>query len=288
MFVTHPTLTVLSTSSPKEMPDSLPLSIHTDNHVHTRYCRHASGEMEEYVLQAIAAGLRKIVFLEHMEAGVRYFERTWLTEEDFDLYFSLGQSLQRKYKGQITIALGVEVGYSPSHRSELLERLAKRNWDRIGVSYHFMEHPDPGKNHLNLLSRKSVNHDAIAAAGPDIVLAKYLQSLKEAITTLPGTVLCHLDAPLRHFPGHHLDERYIKEIQDILKIVKRQGMELEINTSGFKTRGTPYPAPFIIEEAIKLGIPLAPGSDAHRPQDVGREFVKLEDPSDWYLLTKSG
>lgn len=270
------------------MPESLPLSLHTDNHVHTRYCRHASGEMEEYVLQAIAAGLREIVFLEHMEAGVRYFERTWLTEEDFDLYFSLGQSLQQKYKEQITISLGVEVGYSPSHRDELLERLATRNWDRVGVSYHFMKHPDPEKDHLNLLSKKSVNHNAIAATGPDIVLAKYLKILKEAIRTLPGTVLCHLDAPLRHFPGHRLDERYLKEILEILHIVKKQGMELEINTSGFKTRGAPYPAPFIIKEAIKLGIPLAPGSDAHRPQDVGREFAKLKDPSDWYLLTTSG
>ena len=269
------------------MPESLPLSLHTDNHVHTRYCRHASGEMEEYVLQAIAVGLHEIVFLEHMEAGVRYFDRTWLTEEDFDLYFKIGTALQEQYKEQITISLGVEVGYSPSHCDELLERLAKRKWDKIGVSCHFMEHPDPAKDHLNLLSKKRVNHEAIAAVGADIVIANYLQSIKEAIKTLPGTVLCHLDAPLRHFPGHGLDERYLKEIQEILEAVKRQGMELEINTSGFNTRGFPYPAPFIIEEALQLGIPLVPGSDAHHPQDVGREFARLENSADWYQLTKN-
>ena len=40
--------------------------------------------MEEYVTRAIAIGLQELVFLEHMEAGVHYFESTWLTEEDFE------------------------------------------------------------------------------------------------------------------------------------------------------------------------------------------------------------
>jgi histidinol-phosphatase (PHP family) len=232
--------------------------------------------MEDYITNAISKGLQEIVFLEHMEAGVHYFEATWLTEDDFDTYFSIGHALQQKYQNQIHVSLGVEVGYSPSHKEELLQRLAKRKWDRIGVSYHFMKHPDEGEYHLNLLSRKTVNREAIAKVGCEYIFSNYLSTLTEAVETLPGTVLCHLDAALRYQPGCVLGQHYIQQIKELLQAVKQKGMALEINTAGFSKRGTPYPAPFIIEEALRLDIPLVPGSDAHRPQDVGRDFNKLK------------
>lgn len=250
--------------------------LHSDGHVHTRYCHHASGEMEEYVLHGIATGLEEIVFLEHMEAAVRYFESTWLTEEDFDSYFTEGKRLQKKYRKEIRVSLGVEVGYSPSHKEELLLRLDKRKWDRIGVSYHFMPHPE-GAHHLNLVSRKKKNIRSIEERGCEEVLADYFTTLTEAVEVLPGTVLCHLDAALRFQPGVSIDRKYMEQIRTLLQTVKRQGMGLEINTSGFAIRGTPFPAPFILREAIALGIPLFPGSDAHKPADVGRYFAQLGD-----------
>lgn len=250
------------------------LTLLTDGHVHTKYCHHAKGEMEEYVLNAISKGLKEIVFLEHMEAGVHYFESTWLTETDFDTYFSKGYRLQKQYAHKIKVSLGVEVGYSPTHKEELLERLAKRNWDRIGVSYHFMPHVK-GTQHLNLVSRKKSNIQAIDAIGCGQTLKKYFSTLTEAVLVLPGTVLCHLDAALRFQPGIKIDEEYTGQIRTLLKEVKRKGMALEINASGFTIRGTPFPAPFIVKEALTLGIPLLPGSDAHKPEDVGRDFDLL-------------
>lgn len=230
--------------------------------------------MEEYVRSGIAAGLAEIVFLEHMEAGVHYFESTWLTEDDFDTYFLVGNHLREKYKQKIRVSLGVEVGYSPSHRDELLCRLGGRKWDRIGISYHFMAQPD-GRYHLNLLSRKSENIAAIEKAGCEKVLKNYLNTLVEAIEVLPGTVLCHLDAALRHQPNVSIDKEYLEQVKAVLRAVKQKEMSLEINTSGFNTRGTPFPAPFILKEALKLGIPLLPGSDAHQPKDVGRNFTDI-------------
>ncbi len=251
------------------------LTFHSDGHIHTKYCHHAKGEMEEYVLSGIAAGLEEIVFLEHMEAGVSYFEKTWLTEDDFDLYFSEGQRLQKKFKKRIRISLGVEVGYSPSHREELLKRLERRKWDRVGVSYHFMPVPEK-EHHLNLVSRKESNILAIEAGGCHKILCEYFSTLTEAVEFLPGTVLCHLDAALRFQPGITIDSSYRKQIQKLLGAVKKKGMALEVNTSGFSIRGTPFPAPFIIREALALKIPLLAGSDAHKPEDVGRNFNLLE------------
>ncbi len=232
--------------------------------------------MEEYVLSGIAAGLREIVFLEHMEAGVHYFETTWLTEDDFDSYFATGTLLQAKYKDAIAVRLGVEVGYSPEHKEELLERLKKRAWDQIGISYHFMPQPQ-GAHHLNLVSRKEQNIHAIEKTGCQSVLDDYLTTLTEAVYTLPGTVLCHLDAALRFQPGFSINSTHSIAIRKLLTAIKAKGMALEINTSGFAIRNMPFPAPFILREAIKMDIPLQPGSDAHRPGDVGRYFDRLEE-----------
>ncbi len=228
------------------------------------------------MLSAITRGLKEIVFLEHMEAGIHYFESTWLTEDDFDIYFAEGKLLQKKYKNKIRISLGVEVGYSPTHKEELLERLAKRKWDRVGVSYHFMSLPGEQYD-LNLVSRKKKNISAIENAGSRIVLDNYFNTLLEAVMVLPGTVLCHLDAALRFQPGITINEFYLEPIRSILKAVKENGMALEINTSGFTIRNIPFPAPFIIKEALKMDIPLLPGSDAHKPEDVGRKFALLPD-----------
>ena len=77
----------------------------SDGHIHTSFCNHAVGTMEEYALSAIDKGLQEIIFLEHMEEGIRFFKATWLSEKDFDCYFDEGHRLQQKYANQISIGL---------------------------------------------------------------------------------------------------------------------------------------------------------------------------------------
>ena len=120
-----------------------------DGHVHTKLCHHARGEMEDYVQAAIKRGLGKLVFLEHLEVGINYFESTWLTEDDFIYYHEEGRRLQEKYQGSLEIGLGIEVGYNPRYLEEIQRRLALHSWDRIGISYHFLE---TDSVHLNLVS----------------------------------------------------------------------------------------------------------------------------------------
>lgn len=284
MSVTPQRLMALSIFSPREMPEScqdnlmLPpslIDLRFDGHMHTRYCHHATGTMEEYVQSAISKGLAHIVFLEHMEAaGVNYFETTWLTDRDFADYFEEGQRLQDRYGDRLTIGLGVEVGYSVAHQQELLDRLGKRSWDQVGISYHFM--PVSGQPFdLNLVSRQERNVRAISETGCETVLDSYFNTLIKAVRVLPGTVLCHLDAALRFQPGLQLTKGHWQQINELLDTVKARNMALEINTSGFAIRGNPFPAPAIIQMAISKGIALVAGSDAHRPEDVGRYFHKI-------------
>jgi len=257
-------------TAPAHLPFDVNLKV--DSHIHTSLCNHATGSMEEYVLAAIANDLETIVFLEHLEAGIRYFERTWLTEENFSYYFKEGERLQKKYRGRLSIKLGVEVGFNPLAADILQKKLAHYPWDMIGLSYHFFF---DGRQHLNMVSRRRENIEALLAAGADKVIEDYFSSLTEAVALLDCQVLCHLDAVMRHCPGLQFSPSHWEQLDRLLALVKAKKMALEINTSGFALRNEPYPSPPILRKAFRLGIPLTVGSDAHRPDQVGRYFDRL-------------
>lgn len=245
-----------------------------DGHIHTSLCHHAQGTMEEYVRSAIERGLKKLIFLEHLEAEIKYFETTWLTDEDFDLYFQEGRRLREKYKDKIEVGLGVEVGYNPEQVNQIHDRLAMHQWDRIAVSYHFLR---SGDRHLNLVSSKQANIMALDKLGVEKVITAYFKDLRKAVLELPGNVLCHFDAVLRHHPHLQSLNGYDYLIDELLDAVAQKNMAVEVNTSGYKIRNEPFPSLPLLRKVTRRGIPLVAGSDAHLPQQVGRYFDRLEE-----------
>ena len=250
------------------------IDITTDYHVHTRLCHHASGEMEEYVQSALEKGLHKIIFLEHFEIGITYFESTWLSSDDFVYYQDEGERLQHKYKNDIDVGIGVEVGYNPAYVEDTLSFLDTYDWDWVGLSYHFLKSESDGYD-ANLVSRRKVNIETLDRIGTDKVVSLYLQTLIEAADAIPANMVCHLDAVLRHHPYISFSPQHHNLFKMLLKKMAKNNLSLEVNTSGFPIRGEPFPMISLLKEAVNLGIRLVPGSDAHRPADVGRHFDKL-------------
>ena len=248
------------------------IDITIDGHVHPRLCHHARGEMEEYVLAGIAVGLKKIIFLEHHETGINYFESSWLTEAEFVAYHAEGRRLAAKYGGRIEIGCGVEVGANPDHLQETVDFLARFAWDRIGLSYHYLW---AGNEHVNMVSRRPESIALMEAIGVEKVAAAYFAGLTRALAVIPADVVCHLDAVLRHCPSFAFTGDHFARVREILLLMRERDIALEVNTSGFALRGEPYPAMPILREARRMGIRLAAGSDAHRPADVGRYFDRL-------------
>ena len=230
--------------------------------------------MQEYVLAAISEGLRKIVFLEHLEDGIRYFQDTWLSEDKFDLYFKEGERLKKLYGHTIEIGLGVECGYNPDAVQSITRRLAQRKWDAVGISCHFLK-IDGLPHHLNLFSRNSLNLNLARHIGAERIIDQYLSTLTEAVNRLPGTKVCHLDGALRWCAGIDMAATHPEQIELLLQAVKKRSMSLEINTSGFAIRQMQFPSHPILRRARYYHIPLVLGSDAHRPQDVGQSFAVL-------------
>ncbi|HKJ64563.1 MAG TPA: histidinol-phosphatase HisJ family protein [Desulfopila sp.] len=245
----------------------------SDGHIHTRFCHHAVGTMEEYVTAAIVKGMRRICFLEHMEEGIQSSRITWLSEADFDEYFRLGKTLQKKYEGNITIDLGVEVGYNPECPDRLLERLAARHWDQIGISYHF-HRLQADEDHFNVVSKRDRRLFNLGLEEAEEIQRQYYLLLNEAVQILPGTLLCHMDGVLRFYPKRaHLAPPW-DLIDQLLETVAERDITLELNTSGINIRGEAFPGKEIRTRAEEKGIVFQAGSDAHRPEDIGFYFER--------------
>lgn len=249
------------------------LNRHSDGHVHTRLCHHATGEMEDYVRAALEKGLTHLVFLEHFETGIAYFETTWLTEADFHLYRDEGLRLQRKYRDRIQVETGVEIGFNPARIEEIQGFIHEWNWARVGLSYHYL--PVAGEPHINMLSRKTVNIDRIAGYGPDLLLTGYYKGLLQAVQVIDADVVCHLDAGLRHAAKVTCQESHWQQIGEILDVMAVRDMALELNSSGLALRGEPFPCQRIVDMAGRRGLRMVLGSDAHSPEQVGRGFAQI-------------
>lgn len=243
-----------------------------DGHIHTWLCNHASGEMEDYIQAAIHCGLHTIIFLEHLEIDIRYDQRTWLEPEHFELYFEQGKQLQAYYKDKIEVKLGVEIGYNPHSIDAINSVLASYPFEWRGLSYHFYL---DGRRHYNMVSRRPENVESLAEIGVDRVIDAYFDGLIDGVKRIECDVLCHLDAVMRHYPNLRFTSSHMDKIDQLLELLAKKNIKLECNTSGFSIRGEQYPQTNILNRAAKLGIPLIPGSDAHRPEQVGRHFDQL-------------
>ena len=252
------------------MPDLPLLDITGDHHVHTRFCNHATGEMEEYVCAAIQKGLRSLTFLEHLESGLEYTPRIWLTAEVFQKYFAQGEQVQEQYKDQIAIRLGAEVGYNPDAVDELLALLDAFPFAHCGLSCHFYF---DGNEHLNMLSRRKDHIRKMAELGTERILDACFANLIQGCQEIPCDKLCHLDAALRH-NAPVLTAHHYSLIDELFAGMLAKDIALEVNTSGYELRPHPYPAFEFIDKARQFGIPLIIGSDAHKPEQVGRFFAQ--------------
>ncbi|SDP67711.1 histidinol-phosphatase (PHP family) [Desulforhopalus singaporensis] len=223
---------------------------------------------------AIAKELKSLTFLEHMEEGIVWKKRTWLEKDHFRYFLDEGRRLKELYRNRIDIGLGVECGYNPDYREKLCNRLNEEQWDQVGISCHFLKFPEM-KNHLNLFTKSDQDIELARRIGPAKILTRYFDHLLEAATSLPGTVLCHLDGPLRHLSELQLQKSHYRQIEKLLVVIKDNDMALEINTSGFRIRGEQFPAGKILDMAATLKLRIVLGSDAHRPDDVGYDFEKF-------------
>lgn len=256
-----------------------------DCHTHTRYSPDSKAEPTDMVEAALAQGIRIYAITDHSDhcsnendpALTLTNKEDW--EADTQASFAMMAEMQVRYQAApITLLRGIELG-QPLQDQPLAEQILQREYDMVLGSLHNVSRTTD----FFWLDYQNMTSDTL-----DQILSHYFEELLSMVAWGKFDSLAHLTYPLRYLKkaGIPLDgtggpgdtprvkfARYQEVILQILALLAKNEMALELNTSGLgrdPEGGFTMPARSELIAFRKLGGKyLTIGSDSHAPEQVG-------------------
>ncbi len=254
--------------------------LYANYHTHTKRCGHASGEDEDYVLEAIGAGYRYLGFSDH--AMLPDFSEPY-KRGDFSLFQGYVDSINRlkeKYKGQIEIFVGYEAEAFPCYYPFYKELLDNHVLDYMILGNHSAMTDD---------HKIYVRFSNITTASQ---LYLYRDLALNAIASGMFKVFAHPDFFMSSIRDFDSDCRKISK--DIIEACIAYDVPLEVNVAGIRNgkkeigslRRWLYPTDDFFSLVSKYKAKCILGMDAHAPDQLSNEaaifqaveFVKKHNP----------
>jgi histidinol-phosphatase (PHP family) len=224
---------------------------------------------EKFVEAAAERGVDEIGFTEH----VYYFEQTrslWdqqymLERCIYDLDTYVGAVVEAKERG-LPVKLGLEVDYFPGTEADLRDTVSPYPWDYLLGSVHFVDgfpvDQEPG---------------LVEKLGPHEAWRRYFVWLRNAARSGLFDSLSHPDLVRHH--GGRPDAQTVQWLhEETADAIEAAGVCVEVSSAGLhKPVGEPYPDPQLLEACQARGVPITLASDAHAPQNVGRDLDRAID-----------
>ena len=235
-----------------------------DYHTHTPLCRHAHGEPESFVNAALAAGLSAYGISDHAPHVPEPFDDWRMTQAQLPDYFRWIQRAQTHAAGRIPIRAGLECDWLEGCQPWIAALTDLHDWDYLIGSVHYLAEWD--FDNPKWLGRW-------AQCDVAAVWSQYWQTYAKMAESGLFDILGHPDLVKKfgHVPSGDLARYY----EPAVDAIAASGCAIELNTAGWhKPCAEAYPAPEFLELACSAGIPLVLSSDAHSPEEVGRDFPR--------------
>jgi histidinol-phosphatase (PHP family) len=223
--------------------------------------------VEKFVQAASHRAVDEICFTEH----VYCFQQTWefwsldymLERCLYDLDRYVGAVVEAKERG-LPVKLGLEVDYFPGTEPELRDLLAGYPWDYLLGSVHFVDgfpvDQEPG---------------LVEKLGPHEGWRRYFVWLRNAARSGLFDSLSHPDH------GPRPDAEAVQFLhEETADAIEAAGVCVEVSAAGLhKPVRELYPDPPLLAACHARGVPITLASDAHAPQNVGRDLDRAIDLS---------
>ncbi|RUS20924.1 Polymerase/histidinol phosphatase-like protein [Endogone sp. FLAS-F59071] len=285
----------------------MPFSFHSHS---GQFCSHATGKLEEVVLEAIRKGFRIYGLSEHMpryEAKELYPEEVevWFSKKRntanltvADLYMTFtsflveARRLQVKYRAQITLVIGTEIEYiTPTYLLRLQELRAAHRIDYVvGSLHHVGGVPIDYSRELYdqalaaSIGSESRDEDLVRAA----LFERYFDEQCAMLEAVRPDVVAHFDL-IRIFEpvkGMEVTEGVWRKMTRNADIVvgwvapeSHVGLEIFLYPLQFSDIKIPRLIPLLNlpQYIISRGGKLTLSDDSHGPADVGMHYAQLHD-----------
>jgi histidinol-phosphatase (PHP family) len=181
-------------------------------------------------------------------------------KHDIDRY--VGALVEAKERG-LPVKLGVEVDYFVGRERETAQALAPYPWDYLLGSVHFVDgfpvDQEPG---------------LVEKLGPHEAARRYFVWLRNAARSGLFDSLAHPDLVKHHGPRADSESLHWLH-EETADAIEAAGVCIEVSAAGLhKPVGELYPDPPLLEACHARGVPITLASDAHEPQNVGRDIVR--------------
>lgn len=239
------------------------MALPADYHMHTPLCRHAVGEPTDYAAQAVRAGLTEIGFSDHNPMVRDDFDDWHMTIGQLDEYVADVEQARRDHPG-LRIKLALEVDYLPGHEDWIRELAGRHPWDYFIGSVHYVSETWDLDNPKKIAEWKKRD--------PFEVWTTYFERLTLAAESGLFEIIGHADLCKRF--GFYPRQDCTPLFARFIRAAARHNVAIEINTAGLrKDCREMYPSPTFLQMARAAGLGLTFASDAHAPEDVGRDFA---------------
>lgn len=241
-----------------------------DLHIHSKYCGHAEGSMSDTVQNAIDIGFETIGFADHFPYPPGYvepFPDCVIPRDVFSVYWKEIGEIQKKFSNQIQILSGIEVDYLPGFTDLQKQELSQYNFDYYIGSIHILDS-------FPIDTSEELTQQALAHYGSKFKFwDRYWAGIIDMLDTDVCDILGHLDLLKKFLPIDDYSP-FMEKITYILERVKYENRAIDFNLGGIDRAfdKTPYPSQAILERAAEIGVDVSLGSDAHKPDQVGRYF----------------
>ncbi|SDW70362.1 histidinol-phosphatase (PHP family) [Marinococcus luteus] len=251
------------------------MTIIRDGHIHSPFCPHGSRDsFHDYIEACIKNGIKTISFTEHAPLPEGFTDPvpdkdSAMPAAQLDQYLQDLSSLQSEYNSDITIKKGLEVDFIEgfekkteqfmnTYGPELEDCILSSHFIKLNSEYICI---DFSPDHFDRYVRLSGSPQKAA----ELYYSAVLRSIQAPLGKYTPNRIGHMTLIRKFHKNYEYDFLDQNAIEAILQEVKSRGFELDVNGAGtIKERCLePYPHPSVIQSAVRMGIPLVYGSDAH-------------------------
>ena len=244
----------------------------SDNHVHTEHSHDAKVPMAEMYGDARKKGVKIIAVADHYDGcfcadGPYSWDHIKASNAEAD-------AITAQYGGDGMVLRSIELG-EPQWDPEQTKRvIAESNFDVVVGSIHAVKSPMFEDKQLLKRCFSQLKYNELTAEQTHELLTAYYNDNLEMVKTQDIDILAHLTCVVGYFMTRHGIfmgvEQFRDKIREILQVIIRRGIALEVNPSGFPGTGLMSPHMWILQMYRDMGgYLITMASDAHTPARLG-------------------
>lgn len=227
-----------------------------DYHMHTNFSD-GRDDHETMIRSAIEKGFREIGFSDHYSV----LPVSWtMSGNTLARMVETVHKLRKKYAGEISIKLGLEIDFFPGKEEEIYQHIKELPLDYTIGALHLID----GWKFFS----DSSGYDSWDV---DKLYEKYYDLIRQMVSCGLFDIIAHFDLikKIGYYPAGDMRPRY----QKLMEIIKEKRAVIEINTNGLnKPCHDYYPCAEIVEVIKSADVPVVLSSDAHSHTQIGQHF----------------